>query len=82
MVLNSGKTKDSMMLNIVREIAFIAFSHNFQIRAVHLAGQNNRIADGLSRAPLEPGFKLGNFVDKSWERCVISNEDFRINDSR
>jgi len=68
------------MLKIIREIAFIAVSHNFQIKAVHLAGEVNRLADGLSRAPGKPGFQLGNFVDESWNRCVIVDDDFRIND--
>jgi len=37
-VIISGKTKDSFMLKVLREILFIGSTHEFQIRAVHLAG--------------------------------------------
>jgi hypothetical protein len=43
-VLNSGFTKDEFMQCCLREICFIAATHEFEIRAKHIAGKENRIA--------------------------------------
>ena len=80
-VINTGRTKDKMMLKIVRELAYISVHNNLQIRAVHLAGNSNRIADLLSRAPENPGMKVENMVEKHWVREIISNSVFLVKDS-
>lgn len=49
MILNRGITRDKFQANVLREITFLAATGQFQIRAVHLAGSENRIADLLSR---------------------------------
>ncbi len=48
-VLNSGKTKDSFLQACVREICFLAACKEFEIKAVHLPGVENTLADLLSR---------------------------------
>lgn len=48
-VINSGRTKDAFLQNCLREILFIAAEHEIQVKAVHLAGVDNRIPDMLSR---------------------------------
>ena len=52
-VLNSGKSRDKVLLQVLREIVFICACSNIQLQAVHLPGVENRIADRLSRAHLE-----------------------------
>jgi len=71
-VLNSGKTKDPYMLKIIREIAFILVNYNFQVKAVHLAEEINRIADRLSRAPIDPSVCLESCIGSDWKECHIS----------
>jgi hypothetical protein len=48
-VLNSGKTKDSLLATCVREIWLCTARGEFQLRAVHLSTSANRLADCLSR---------------------------------
>jgi len=48
-VLNSGRCRDSVMLSLLREIAYLCAVHDCLVRAVHLAGVDNRLADKLSR---------------------------------
>jgi len=48
-VLNSGRCRDKLMLDLLREIAFLCAVNHCMIRAVHLAGVDNRLADSLSR---------------------------------
>ena len=48
-VINSGKTKDSVLLNCLREITYVACINEFQLRAVHLSSKENRLSDLLSR---------------------------------
>ena len=79
-VLNSGKTKDPYMLRIIREIAYFSVTYNFQVKAVHLAGEFNRIADGLSRAPIDPSVCLDSCIGLDWEECHISDEIFEVTD--
>ena len=48
-VLNSGRCRDGIMLSLLREIAYLCAVNECQVRAVHLAGVDNRLADKLSR---------------------------------
>ena len=60
--LTSGKVKDQSLAAISREIWYLAASQDFELRAVHLPGEENRAADFLSRwhidSSLEARFKL------------------------
>jgi hypothetical protein len=53
-VLNSGRCKDQFMLSCLREIAFWAATYEFELRAVHLPGVENRTPDLLSRWHVNP----------------------------
>ena len=48
-VLNSGRSKDPFLLECMREVAFVAAQCQFEIKAVHLPGVENRVPDLLSR---------------------------------
>jgi len=48
-VINSSRCKDSVMLSLLREVSFICATCQCQVRAVHLPGVENRLADLLSR---------------------------------
>jgi hypothetical protein len=56
-VLNSGFTKDEFMQCCLRESCFIAATREFEIRAKHIAGKENRIADYLSRWNLDKKYR-------------------------
>ena len=47
--LNSGCVQDSILAACLRELWFLAASHEFGLRAVHLSSGANRLADLLSR---------------------------------
>ena len=47
--LNTGKSQYGILQSYLREVAFLAAIHEFQIRAVHFSSGSNRIADTLSR---------------------------------
>ena len=79
-VINSGKSRDKEMLKILREIAFICASNNFQIKAIHLPGIANRTADILSRAPVDPGVNLDSLIDNSWNRVMVQENVFEVLD--
>ncbi|XP_077999222.1 uncharacterized protein LOC144452084 [Glandiceps talaboti] len=49
LVLNSGKARDSFLLTAARELWFLAALNEFELKAVHLRGSDNRLADCLSR---------------------------------
>ena len=48
-VINSSKTKDTFMATCLRELWLVVSKNEFELRAVHLPGEDNRIADWLSR---------------------------------
>ncbi len=48
-VIASGRSRDPFMQSCLRELVFIASQHEFEIRAVHLPGEDNRLPDLLSR---------------------------------
>ena len=40
-VINSGSTKDSFIQNCLRELCFVEATHEFEVRAKHIAGEDN-----------------------------------------
>ena len=48
-VINSGSTKDTFMQNCLRELCYIEAIYQFEIKAKHIVGEENRLADYLSR---------------------------------
>jgi hypothetical protein len=79
-VLNSGRTKNPIMLSIIREIAYLSTMFNCQIRALHISGVNNRMADLMSRAPIDNNSKrlLESELNEGWKRLPVQNDLFLI----
>ncbi len=48
-VINSGRGKETFMLQCLRELTYIAAVREFEFRARHIGGVNNRLPDLLSR---------------------------------
>lgn len=48
-VINSGSTRDPFMQRCLRELWFLSALHDFDIRARHIPGEHNSLADTLSR---------------------------------
>ena len=76
--LNSGRTRDPIMLHILREIAFICTQVNCHIRAVHLPGMENRLADRLSRLHLSPETHTSDILDPTWVRVIVDDSLFKL----
>ena len=55
-VLNSSKTKDAFLGSCLREIWLEVSKCHFEMRAVHLPGVDNRVADWLSRWDIHPKY--------------------------
>ena len=55
-VLNSSKTKDAFLGSCLREIWLEVSKCHFEMRAVHLPGVENRVADWLSRWDIHPKY--------------------------
>ena len=48
-ILNTGASRDPELQSLLREIAYLAASHQFVIKAKHILGITNRVPDWLSR---------------------------------
>ena len=48
-VINSGKSRDGFMASCIRELWLVVSTNLFELRAIHLPGVDNRVADALSR---------------------------------
>ena len=48
-IINSGKTKEPVLLSFIREVAYYACTREFEIRVIHLSSEDNRLTDTLSR---------------------------------
>ena len=47
--MNSGRVKDVFLLKNLREQRYLCSKYEFEIRAFHVPGVENRMADALSR---------------------------------
>ena len=73
-VINSSKTKDSFMATCLRELWLVASTFEFELRAVHLPGEENRVADWLSRWHLGEKYQYAfneYIVDSPYEEISI-----------
>lgn len=57
-VINTGKSKCKFMQQCLREVCFLAAVHEFRIKAQHIDGKSNRIADCLSRWHLDGSHRV------------------------
>ena len=80
-VLNTGRSRDPFLQACLREICFLAAKLEFEVRAVHLPGVQNRLPDLLSRWELG-----GNHRKKFYARtahlhtvpCTVAPEYFQF----
>ena len=56
-VINHSKTKDPFMATCLRELWLVVSEHEFELRAVHLPGEEKRVADRLSRWHLDDKYR-------------------------
>jgi len=79
-VINTGKSRNSFLQNCLRELCLIAAIHEFEVRAVHLAGPENRIADFLTRWHLSNEFK-DKFYDSvgcNLQEYIAEDKNFKF----
>ena len=60
---NSGRCRNAFINSCLREVCFLAATHEFEIRAVHLRGVLNSEADVLSRWNV-PSRAKGQFLHR------------------
>jgi len=81
-VINSGRCKDRYMLRLLREIVFLCSLNNCWIRAVHIPGVDNRLADRLSRSHKMSQEKVDalEFDLRDWSRTDVCTSHFTCRD--
>ena len=66
--LTSGKVKDQSLAALLCDIWYLAASHDFELRTVHLPGKENRAADLPARWHLD-----SNFGARFWQLPVCAS---------
>ena len=56
-VINSSKTRDEFLATCIRELWLEVARNGFELRAIHLPGEENRVPDWLSRWDLHSGYR-------------------------
>jgi hypothetical protein len=79
--LNSGRSSVKISQSILREIRYISAKFEFQIRAKHVKGSENAIADSLSRWHLHKKFEQEFYkLTKNFKTSETFISNFTIND--
>lgn len=68
-IINSGHSKAPRIMDLVRFLVLISMKHNFLVRARHVPGVSNEIADALSRFQMQRFWALAPAADQS--PCTI-----------
>ena len=80
-VINSSKTKDAFMATCLRELWLVVSTNKFELRAVHLPGEDNRVADWLSRWHLgkkyQDAFRLFT-SGSSYKEILLDSDIFKF----
>ncbi|CAG2220944.1 unnamed protein product [Mytilus edulis] len=80
-VINTGKSRNQFLQSCLREICFVAAINEFELRAVHIAGVDNRLADMLSRWHLHSNYAKTFFEETKYihlEEFEVPNELFQF----
>ena len=75
-VINTGKTRDTVMQVLVRELCYICATNQFEVFARHIPGVENRIPDMLSRWDISENLK-NDFVQNelhNFSKCVTVDD--------
>ena len=82
-VINTGKSRDPFMATCIRELWLVVASNLFELRAIHLPGVDNRVADALSRWD-ESVFYRDSFFsftsDSVYDEVYVVDDLFRFSD--
>ena len=62
-ILNSSTSKDPLMMIMVRKLILFCMLNNIYIKALHISGEINELADSLSRFQMEKVWQLGKFLN-------------------
>ena len=68
-IINSGHSKAPRVMDLVRFLVLISMKHNFLVRARHVPGAKNAIADALSRFQVQRFRELAPHADRN--PCTI-----------
>lgn len=68
-IINSGHSKVPRIMELVRKLVLLSMQHNFLVRARHVPGVSNEIADALSRFQMQRFRALAPDADQS--PCII-----------
>ena len=63
-ILNKKSSQSSRVMTLVRYIVLLSLQYHFHIRAVHIPGKENNIADALSRRKMNKFFSLAPQASK------------------
>ncbi|CAC5391973.1 unnamed protein product [Mytilus coruscus] len=77
-VINTDKSRDTFLQCCLRELCYIAAIYEFEIRAVHLAGTENRLPDYLSRWHTSDKFAALFYNAVSELELIQLKEDVRV----
>ena len=75
-VLNSGSTRDALM-QILREICLYAANLQFEVKAKHISGQNNRLPGYLSRWEIDIKYRTLFKNSMVRKRIKINKKDHK-----
>ena len=67
-VLNSGRSKDKILNKCLRELWLLAATYEFEIKALHIRGTENRLPDYLSR------WHMGQVYETSFWQSVETRD--------
>lgn len=82
-VINSSRTRDPFLSACLRDLWLEVSKFKFEMRAVHLPGVENRVADWLSRWDDQPDYQdsFHNFIGAEadiYKELVVSREMFQL----
>ena len=63
-IINSGHSKAPLIMELVRKLVLLSMEHNFLVRARHVPGVSNEIADALSRFQMQRFWALAPDADQ------------------
>ena len=67
-IINNQSSKDSVIMTLVRSLVVTLLTHNIELRAKHIPGKENTLADLLSRFQMKAAQRLAPYLREHPER--------------
>ncbi|XP_060063752.1 uncharacterized protein LOC132544202 [Ylistrum balloti] len=81
-IINKGRSKVSLIMKLMRKLTLVSAYYNFTVRAKHIPGIDNTIADAISRFQMTKFRRLAPWADPQPTPCLSASNLLTLGETK